>query len=66
MNPMVANILMYERELEVQKLSRESALIRSEAGQAEEPWHVQESRWSFLVDLFRAGARRRQHAVQGC
>jgi hypothetical protein len=65
MNPMVANIIMYERELEVQKLVRESALIRSEVQQAEEPWTVQESRWSFLVDLFRAGARRQQ-AVQNC
>ena len=65
MNPMVANIIMYERELEVQKLSREAELLRSDGIEAEEPNSVRESRWSFLFDLFRADTRRQQ-AVQGC
>jgi hypothetical protein len=65
MDQMLMNVLIWERELEVQRLVRTQSYFRSEAPQSDEPWLRPESRWSFLFELFRFSKSRRE-AAQGC
>jgi hypothetical protein len=65
MDQTLINVLIWERELEVERLVKQQSYFRSEAPQADGPWPRQESRWSFLFELFRAGKSRKQ-AAQGC
>lgn len=65
MDQTLINVLIWERELEVERLVKQQSYFRSEAPQADQPWPRPESRWSFLFELFRAGKSRKQ-APQGC